>query len=246
MRHCVFRIIFFVVLVFIITPAFTIFAKSGSFSLEKSKLIIRQIRDRQQNISQKYAGYSLIGDTTTRTYSSKSGELEETSRVVFSKKTLGGYTEEQEVLKYYKNGDELPPAEFKERGDNNQRYAVFGADREKHYEPQVIGMKPVNGINCYQVQTNPKDATKSHLKGYLFFDADSLELVRFEGSTAELPRGVKKMAIEIDYKSVDGYAVPANSDIEVHIHIPFIFPNKKLIIKSVFNEQKLIAGALNR
>lgn len=240
MRHGVFQIILFVVLGFLITPAFTISARSESISHEKSGQIIRQIQDSQQKISQKYTGYSFIEDTTTWIYSLKSGELEETSRVVFSKKTLGGNTEEQKVLKYYKNGDKLPPAEFKDRGDKSPKYTVFAEEGEKHYDPQVIGMKSVNGKKCYQVETNPKESTKSHLNGYLFFDVSSLELVRFEGSPAKLTRGVKKMAIEIDYKSVDGYAVPTNSDIGIHVHIPFLFPNKKLVVKSVFSEQKLI------
>ena len=80
------------------------------------------------------------------------------------------------------------------------------------------------------------------MKGNLFFDESSLELVRLEGTMTELPFGVKKMALNIDFISFDGYAVPASSDIEIHAHVPFVFPNKKLSIKNTYSQQKLIAG----
>jgi hypothetical protein len=246
MKSLLSRTNYLIVLIFVIIPAFTLLAKSGTISPVKSKQIIKQIREKQLHLDKKYARYSFIEDATTKVYNSKSHELEETSRVVKCKKTLGSNTAEQKVLKYFKNGEELPVSEYKEKGKREPRHAVFGKNGEKHYDPQVIGMKPINGKICYQVQVNPKEETKKHMKGNLFFEADSLELVRLEGTMTKLPIGVKKMALNINFISIDGYAMPTSSDIEVHAHIPFVFPNKKLIIKNIYSQQKLIADPYNQ
>jgi len=207
---------------------------------ELSKQIVDKIRAGTIQINRKYKGAKFVEDVTTQIFNSKTGELDETTTVLLLRRMYNNKEAEITPLTYYKDGKKQPLSDYKSE-EGETIHNVFDENGEKYYNVKVIGYKKIGDQDCYQLKVIPKGETAKHIIGDMYFTTDSLEIVLFKGTLGSFPFGVKNMNITANYFSLKGYSVPSSSLIEVFVHIPFVFSNKKLVIKSVTSSHKLLS-----
>lgn len=215
-------------------------AQGHTISDKESVEIINRIRSEAIKQYQQYSGIESEQDIVTQTFDSKTGELQETVRVVLVERDYFYKKAEITVLKYEKDGKELPVSEYEPGDDREPSRPIFDENGPEHYTVKVVGTKIIDGRECYHLTVDPKQKTERHLTGEMYFSMKDLKLVLISGAIAELPFGVKKLNLEIRYKEKNGMAVPSSSLIVVFAHVAFVYPNKKLVIKTENSKQRLM------
>lgn len=204
----------------------------------ESQAIVQRIRQKTMENSERVASLSYQEDSTTTVTNSKTGELDETYRVIQIRTRQFGIADKVERLRYFKNDEELPVSELDDRNEE-PFYEVFSADGADRFDARVTGKEKIRGHECYQVEITAREKTDKHFEGTMFFSIDQLLLVRMEGTLADLPFGVKKLTMTIDQMIIDGVSVPLKSIIETDVHVPFIYPNKSILIVSQVSHQNV-------
>ncbi|MCP4755460.1 MAG: hypothetical protein GY866_31740 [Proteobacteria bacterium] len=227
-------------ILWVLLSSLVLAAQDQTVTPKMSNEIVERIRAKTIERNKKYSGIESVEDTLAQTFDSETGELQESTRVVLVRRYYYYENAEVTALKYEKDGEELPVSEYKPPGKGEPGYHVFDEKGAEHYDVKVVGTKTIGSRKCYHLKISSKENTVKHVVGDMYFETKDLELVHSKLSLGKLPFGVKKMEIVSHYKSENGVTAPASNSIEIFAHVPFVYPNKKIVINSKISKQKYI------
>ncbi len=209
-------------------------------SAEESKKIIDGLYNKMEPAYRKYTGFTGNRLTKFKMTDSKTGALIETSEsLVKIKNDFNSSPEPLQVIKYTKNGQEQPASKFTER-KQLQFYPVFDDKGRERYSIAITGTKKINEIDCYIFNIIPKQKTTRHYSGNMYFSKKELNLIAFEGAPAAFETGIHAFSIFTEYKTMDALPVMIKSHLEIYIHVPVFFPNKKMVMDIEIKGHELI------
>jgi hypothetical protein len=211
-----------------------------TISDEESKKIIDGLYKKMEPAYKKYSGIIAVRSSKHKMTDLQTGELKESVESLVKTKFAGNY-EAVEIIKYTKNGQELPASKFTERKPI-MFYPVFDDKGRERYSISITGIKKVNEIECYILNITPKQITSQHYSGNMYYSRKGLDLIAFEGKPAALETGVKSFKIYTEYKTIKNLPFMIKSQIEIYIHVPVFFPNKKLVINLELTDHELFAN----
>ncbi|HOO50979.1 MAG TPA: hypothetical protein PLK94_06800 [Alphaproteobacteria bacterium] len=214
-------------------------SQDQSITPDFSRQLIERIQAKTLQTKGTYDGIEFNEDTTIQTFDAETEKLQETVRVLLVKRNFHQKDTEVVVLKYEKDGKEQPLSDYKPMQEKPQ-YEVFAEDGDKYYDVDVVACTNIDDKKCYRLKITPKEKTARHIQGDLYYTADTLDLVRFEGTIAEFTVGLKELHMVLDYRTVDGIPVPLCRTINLVVHMPIVFPHKKMVIETVITNQKII------
>jgi hypothetical protein len=195
---------------------------------EKSKAIIKKIQHKYEPIYKKFQGIEQVRHVTMKEYDVTSNKLLSTSILKVSRKDYFYDTPEVKILSYIKDGKETKPQEFRQR-KQKPMLPIFDRQGPKNYRVTCTGYKIVNGIRCYWVQVDPREDTERHFKGHIYFNPNTLDHVGAEGTMAKLAYPIKKIWMKFTFTSIMGIPAVETANIEVKVHVPVFYPNRKLV-----------------
>lgn len=211
-----------------------------NISSEKSNAIVDAIYGKMEPGYKKNSGFYSIRTTKFRLYDSKSDRLIDTiDSIVKIKNDFYGIQDAVKVIKYVKNGEELPASKYTER-KSQQFYPVFDNDGKKRYSVSVAGEKKIAGIECWQLIVKPKENTPRHFSGSIYFSKKDMNIVALEGGQGAPETGVKSFYVYNLFRTIESIPVPVKSRIELVVHVPVFFPNKKMLMDIDYSDHELI------
>ena len=229
----------FLSLLFCAIASSSLFA-AETVTAEESKKIIDGIYNKMEPAFRKYSGFFGLRTTKFKMTDSKTGaHIESTESLVKIKNDFNDAPEPVQVIKFIKNGQEQPVSKFTER-KQLQFYPVFDDKGRERYSIEITGTKKINDIDCYVLNIIPKQKTTRHYSGNMFISKKELNLVAFEGAPAALEKGVQAFSINTIYKTMENLPIVIKSQIEIFIHVPVFFPNKKMTIDVEIKDHELI------
>ena len=119
-------------------------------------------------------------------------------------------------------------------------YRVFGPDGRKHYRLELADDGPDGDASVYRVRVVPLERTSRHFEGEFTFRADTLALLRSQGTMADYPMGLKSFELKLDFEELDGLPVISTTRMEMTIYVPLIV-NRRVVSESVASDQRLLA-----
>jgi hypothetical protein len=210
-----------------------------SFALDNEALILAKIGKKIRSTYEKYLGVQSKRDMTNILYDARTGELLKTYNVSLIRKEYFYKKPENIVLKYFKNGKELPASEY----NYNTREPLippFDKNSEKNYNITLTGRSTIAGQTCYEVTIVPKIDTPRHLSGKAYFDVKTLNLCYLQGTIAKYPFGLKNLSMHIYFKKFKDSFVISHGTMIFDVHVPILFKNKRIVSKFKSSEEKLI------
>lgn len=207
---------------FIISFSSTVFAED-TISPEKSKEIIEKIYTRIAPMFKKYQGIEYKRTEITKEYNPSSNKLLSTTTTLLLRREYFYQKPSITVLEYEKDGKKLKPSDYEE-ARYPPLYHPFDEKGKDRYTTEVKGYETIEGIVCYKIKVTPKEATERHFKGYFYFDAKNLDLIKAGFTLGKLPFGFIKLFIEASFS----HSIVREVAKTGRFYIPFIF-NKKFV-----------------
>lgn len=227
-----------------LAPWFLLVCSAPALAQEKAPLpdgeeLFKRIVEHHRPMYEKYRGIEAKAETKSWIYDSETNELKETSEMItVGKQLFYEKPQEPKVLKYVKNGEELPPEEFKHRGGGEPMFPVFDPDGPEHYRIEVVDRAAMRRQPCYVLEVKAKEATAKHFVGTIYVNAETLDLVFMDGGMADTPFGVDSMTFQAYMKQVGDLSVWESSTFTAVVDIPILFPDMKMVSESKVLEAK--------
>lgn len=178
---------------------------------------------------------------TTREYDPGNGELEKTIVAEQEVWTRVGELPRIKVLSCEIDGKANAVEECEgQRRAREPLYRVFGPDGRKHYRLELADDGPDGDASVYRVRVVPLERTSRHFEGEFTFRADTLALLRSQGTMADYPMGLKSFELTLDFEELDGLPVISTTRMEMTIYVPLIV-NRRVVSESVASDQRLLA-----
>lgn len=114
------------------------------------------------------------------------------------------------------DGQDQDLSACKEQGDNKLIWPIFVKDTP-HYRYRLVGETP----DAWQIEVQPQQNTKQHFQGLAYVSRD-YRLKKMQGTLADLPFGVKRLQMDIDFDTMQGYPVAVTGRYEVEVRFSFL------------------------
>ncbi len=218
------------VIIMIIVLLFTVVLAEKGISPVKEKAILKKIIAQEMKKRNKYHFVTFTRKTYMKIYNYKEKKLldvvESTVKITRNLKTK---KKKIKVIFYKKNGKVMSNDKYKE-GKESIFIDVFTPEGQKEYSLKLDGYKKIEKINTYVVRVIPKRKTKKHLSGTVYYNVKNLDPVAVEGRPAKYSFPLKKLYSYVKLKNMGGISVTKSSYIVMHIHVPFVFSHRKLVL----------------
>ncbi|NRA02207.1 MAG: hypothetical protein HRU00_06340 [Myxococcales bacterium] len=226
----------------ILTACLLLCAASSNAATPTDDEIVDQIYRQTTEFEEAFAGVYFRQNVTVRELDPDDGELRKTKTMVQDVWSYVGAKPRVEILSCTVDGkqSEIEACKPKDRG-GDRPYRVFGPDGRKHYRFELEGPEELNGISVYRLRPIPLERTSRHLDIELFYTVDGLRLVASNGTIADYPMGLKKLAFENWFDELDGHPVMTKSKLDMTIYFPLLV-NLRVVNESTASEQRLIAS----
>lgn len=213
--------------------------KEEPVSQEESDRILGLIFEKSIKIYATYTGVESSRVETIREYDPNSEKLRSVSEVTMKRKDYFYRDPEVEVLKYVKDGVEMPASKYRPF-KSKPAYPVFDKKGREHYSLRVAAIMKLNGKKVYRIEVTPKANTPLHFKGNIYCMKKSLETVLIEGTMAKLSFPLKNFQMELRFSSVEDIPVVESGTVHVRVNIPFVFPDTKILSEFTASDTKLL------
>ncbi|MBP7735640.1 MAG: hypothetical protein KA369_06665 [Spirochaetes bacterium] len=188
--------------------------------------IVRQIREKTLPVYKKYIGVESTREIVSRQYDSRDNSYRGGYTVLLRRREYFYRKATYKVLKYEKNGKPEPAWKYN-YPTRSPAYLPFGPDTDANYATRLKGKKTIEGIPCWKFEVMPKKNTSRHMKGFIYFSINGLDLVYLEGTVAYYPPGLKSLAMAIFFKKLDDAYVMSKGSYTFVVHVPLFYPHRK-------------------
>ncbi|MCH2172479.1 hypothetical protein MK489_17005 [Myxococcota bacterium] len=190
---------------------------------------------------EKYPGNYSRRKVTVREFDPDDGELKKSKVMLQDVWAYAGKKTRVEVLSCTIDGEEADREDCQPMGDGGSgpTYRMFGDEGRKHYRLELSGKVEFEGVPVYRIRVIPRERTKRHFDGELYFKTDDLRLMASIGTLADYPIGVRKLDLELTYEELDGYPVPGRNKMDMTLYLPLVL-NMRVVSESIASEQRLL------
>ena len=202
--------------------------------------IVEQIYRQVTEFEEKYPGTYSRRSVTVRQLDPDDGEVRETKSMVQEVWARVGQKARVEILSCSIDGQasDIDDCKGKDRS-GDPPYRIFGPDGHKHYRFEVARAEEADGVPVYALRVIPREKTKRHSEGELYFATEDLRLIRSTGTIADYPLGLRDLAFDLSFDQIDGLPVPATSKMDMTLYVPLIY-DVRIVSESTSSDQKLL------
>ena len=188
--------------------------------------ILSQIRAKGRNVFENYAGIASLRHSEIRIYDGTpvNGKRKLREHIRISAERRDYYTgmPEVKVLRYNKNGQELPPSDF-ENVEFEPPVPLFDQNGDRNYHFSLGTPRQLNGQLCYPLHVEPRALTARHFRGTLYFSVDGLRLRFMTGTYARLQIGLQSFSFSFYFEDTPaGVPVFVSGSATGRIYFPLV------------------------
>ena len=206
-----------------------------------NEAILAAIRNNTLRIYSSYNGIEARRSAVSRVYDSRTGELIESAEVLLIRREYFRQRPEYTILRYVKNGEELPPEKYRYR-TREPIHLPFDVDNDANYDERVTGTALMEGVRCWEVEIVPKKKTTRHISGRAYFAEKGLSLRYLEGTLADKPFGVRSIVMRLHFRGLGGASVVERGEYDIDVHIPLVYPHRRIVYRFTSSDDRLIPG----
>lgn len=228
-----------VIILISIFYCFPCFKPTSLLAVNNEAFILSRIAEKLKDTYEKNIGVEAKRDTINVFYNSKTNEFLGINRAILIRKEYFYKRAEYTVLKYYEDDKERPPDEYNYR-TRDPIFPPLDKNSEKNYDVKLNEIVIINRVPCYEIIIIPKIKSVRHLSGKAYFTVKGLDLYYMEGSLAANSFGLKNSRIQLYFKKFKGASVLDHGMMIFDVHIPFFYPNKRIVVIVSSSDEKLI------
>jgi len=227
------------IIILILILYFSIVYGNKTPSQSEQRTLIKKITVQEIKKRNKYRFITFTRKTHMKIYDYKKNKLldviESTVKITRNLKTKKKKTT---VIFFKKNGKVQPKDKYKE-GKETKFIDVFSPEGLKEYTLKFDGYKKIGKVKTYVIKIIPKRITAQHLKGTMYYDIKTMELIALEGRPAKYSFPLKKLYSFVRLKNKGGISITKSSYMVMYIHVPFVFSHRKMVLSMTMYGHKL-------
>jgi hypothetical protein len=187
----------------------------------------------------RHSGIASLRESQISEYDSMNGKLISSTTTVVQRKDYFYKAPEGTVIRYIKDGKEMPPSDYKIHSFDPV-FPICDIHARDNYSFTEAENETVNGIQCRAIIVKPRKITERHFDGKAFISIKDGSLTMIDGTVASLPAGINRMRIIMSFKKTEEGSFPVSGRFEIDLNIPIIYPNRRIITDFTATHTQLI------